>query len=170
VKVAVVGGGVMGSATAWQLQRQGVEVTLYEQFTDATHVNGSSHGGSRIFRFAYEDPYYVRLAQAALGQWRELEEAAGEPLLDITGGVDHGPAAVIDEVSLALTAAGSPACGSTSGSSCTPTAVAAGRAQRSPRCTDSSTTSTTASASRTRASSTPTWWCWPSAPGPGCPT
>ena len=108
MKIAVVGGGVMGAATAWQLQRRGIDVTLHEQFDVPTHRNGSSHGGSRIFRFAYEDPYYVRLAQAALVQWRELEEAAQEPLLDITGGVDHGPAAEIERLHRALTDAGAP--------------------------------------------------------------
>ena len=108
MRVSVVGGGVMGAATAWQLQRRGVDVTLHEQFAEATHRNGSSHGGSRIFRFAYEDPMYVRLAQAALGEWRALEEAAGEPLLDITGGVDHGTTAEIERLSAALTSAGAP--------------------------------------------------------------
>jgi len=98
----------MGAATAWQLQRRGVDVTLHEQCTAPDHVNGSSHGGSRIFRFAYEDPMYVRLAQAALGEWRALEEAAAEPLLDITGGVDHGPAPAIERLSAALTSAGAP--------------------------------------------------------------
>ncbi|HYD10061.1 MAG TPA: FAD-dependent oxidoreductase, partial [Acidimicrobiales bacterium] len=106
MRVAVVGGGVMGAATAWQLQRRGVDVTLHEQFSSPTHVNGSSHGGSRIFRFAYEDAMYVRLAQAALGEWRALEAAAGEPLLDITGGVDHGTRAEIEQLSDALSAAG----------------------------------------------------------------
>jgi sarcosine oxidase len=105
MKVAVVGGGVMGSATAWQLSRRGVDVVLHEQFGPG-HDRGSSHGGSRIFRFAYDDPEYVRMAMAALTQWRELEAVAGEPLLDITGGVDHGPAVEIERLSAVLHAVG----------------------------------------------------------------
>jgi len=95
----------MGSATAWQLHTRGVDVTLHEQFGPG-HVRGSSHGGTRIFRFAYDDPEYVRMAQAALVLWRELEADAGEPLLDITGGVDHGPASEIDRLSASLTSVG----------------------------------------------------------------
>ncbi len=101
MKVAVVGGGVMGAATAWRLRARGVDVTLYEQFGPG-HVRGSSHGGSRIFRFAYDVPEYVAMAKAALEGWRELEAEAGVPLLDITGGVDHGPAEEIERLSASM--------------------------------------------------------------------
>ena len=87
--VVVVGAGAMGSSTAWWLARRGVDVVLLEQFEQG-HVRGSSHGGSRIFRFAYPEPDFVALAQRALPLWRELEDDAGVPLLDTTGGVDHG--------------------------------------------------------------------------------
>src|SRR3954470_538079 len=107
VRVAVVGGGVMGGATAWQLARRGVDVTLHERFGPG-HGRGSSHGGSRIFRFAYDIPEYVDMARAALDGWRELEAAAGEPLLDITGGVDHGPTTEIERLSAGMTASGAP--------------------------------------------------------------
>jgi sarcosine oxidase len=103
--VVVIGAGAMGSATAWWLAREGRSVVLLEQF-EAGHARGSSHGGSRIFRYAYPTPEYVRLAQAALPLWRELEDDAGEPLLDITGAVDHGDAASVREVADAMTACG----------------------------------------------------------------
>jgi sarcosine oxidase len=103
--VVVVGAGAMGSAAAWQLARRGRAVALLEQF-DRGHVRGSSHGGSRIFRLAYDDPQYVHLARAALRGWRELEDDAGEDLLDLTGGVDHGEAADVDRVAAALTGSG----------------------------------------------------------------
>src|SRR3954453_20051425 len=77
VDVIVVGAGAMGSATAWWLARRGVEVVLLEQF-EPGHTRGSSHGGTRIFRLAYYDPFYVRMAQATLPLWRELEDDAGE--------------------------------------------------------------------------------------------
>lgn len=95
----------MGSATAWWLARDGVDVALLEQFEPA-HTRGSSHGGTRIFRLAYDEPAYVRMAQAALPLWRELEDDAGEPLLDTTGAVDHGHADAVDRVAEALSACG----------------------------------------------------------------
>ena len=72
MKVAIVGAGVMGCATAWALRERGAEVTLYEQF-GLDHERGSSHGRTRIFRVAYPDPYWVRLAQDAYGGWQELD-------------------------------------------------------------------------------------------------
>jgi sarcosine oxidase len=103
--VVVVGAGAMGSAAAWHLARRGRSVALLERF-ESGHVRGSSHGGSRIFRLAYDDPQYVHLARAALAGWRELEDDAGEPLLDLTGGVDHGEPVAVERVAAALTGSG----------------------------------------------------------------
>jgi len=72
MKVAVVGAGVMGCATAWALRECGAEVTVHEQF-GLDHDRGSSHGRTRIFRVAYPDPYWVRFAQDAYAGWRELD-------------------------------------------------------------------------------------------------
>src|SRR5882672_7296132 len=107
VDVVVIGAGAMGSSTAWWLARRGVDVVLLEQF-EPGHTRGSSHGGTRIFRFAYYDPIYVRMAQASLPLWRELEDDAGEPLLDTTGAVDHGNANSIDLVATAMSACDAP--------------------------------------------------------------
>lgn len=96
----VVGGGAMGSAAAWQLARRGRSVLLLERF-QAGHAYGASHGGVRIFRYGYSDPTYVRMVQAALPLWRELEAEAGEPLLELTGAVDHGPVGEIEELAAA---------------------------------------------------------------------
>jgi sarcosine oxidase len=99
--VVVIGAGVMGSATARTLGQRGVDTVLLEQF-ELDHSRGSSHGPTRIFRIAYPDPDYVRMARRALRSWRDLEAAAGEELLVTTGGLDTGPlAASVDE---ALTA------------------------------------------------------------------
>jgi sarcosine oxidase len=86
--VIVVGGGVMGCATAYHLAKRGRRVLLLEQFAIG-HERGSSHGHSRIFRLAYDMPDYVRLAQAALPLWRELERESGADLLLQTGGLDY---------------------------------------------------------------------------------
>ena len=103
VDVVVIGGGVMGAATARSLARAGREVTLVEQF-DLGHARGSSHGRSRIFRLSYHDPMYVRMAQEALPLWRQLEEEAREEILRTTGGIDLGPA--IDRHARALRSCG----------------------------------------------------------------
>ena len=105
VDVVVIGAGAMGSATAWWLARRGVDVVLLEQF-EPGHTRGSSHGGARIFRLAYYEPEYVRMAQASLPLWRELEDDAGEPLLDTTGSIDHGDPADVNAVAAALDACG----------------------------------------------------------------
>ena len=77
----------MGLATGWALKRRGVEATVYEQYRIG-HDHGSSHGRSRIFRLAYAEPEYVRLAQDALTLWRELEADSGETLLELHGLVE----------------------------------------------------------------------------------
>jgi sarcosine oxidase len=84
LKAAVVGAGVMGLATGRALQRRGHDVVVYEQFQPG-HDRGSSHGRSRIFRLAYAEQEYVRLAQEALGLWRELEAETGTTLLELNG-------------------------------------------------------------------------------------
>lgn len=85
----VVGGGVMGTATAHELAARGRNTLLLERFTFG-HARGSSGGPTRIFRFTYEHPDYVRMAGPALDAWRELEAVSGEHLLYTTGGIDIG--------------------------------------------------------------------------------
>jgi sarcosine oxidase len=86
-RVAVIGGGVMGLATGWALRRRGHEPVVYEQF-EVGNPRGSSHGRSRIFRLAYAEDHYVRLAQEALGLWRELEAESGTTILELPGLVE----------------------------------------------------------------------------------
>src|SRR3954465_15270792 len=89
--VIVLGIGGMGSATLFHLATRGVRVLGLERF-DLVHEYGSSHGLTRIIRLAYwEHPTYVALLRRAYELWRELERAAGEQLLYITGSVDAGP-------------------------------------------------------------------------------
>ncbi|WP_436533316.1 FAD-dependent oxidoreductase [Actinoplanes sp. HUAS TT8] len=95
---AVVGAGLAGAATAWRLVQHGADVTILERAAPA-NPQGSSHGSARIFRYAYPDPFYVRMVGAAREQWTELEEAAGVSLLRPTGALDFG--AVRDPAGLA---------------------------------------------------------------------
>jgi monomeric sarcosine oxidase len=82
--VAVVGAGIMGSATAYALARDGHDVVLYEQF-EVGHTRGSSHGRSRIVRLAYPEIEFVELAVESFAGWRELEREAGLELLELNG-------------------------------------------------------------------------------------
>jgi sarcosine oxidase len=82
--VAVVGAGIMGSATAHALARDGRDVVLYEQF-HVGHTHGSSHGRSRIVRLAYPEVEFVDLAKESFAGWRELELEANVELLELNG-------------------------------------------------------------------------------------
>jgi len=90
VDVVVVGAGALGSATAWQLARRGVDVVLLEQFAFGHH-NGASHDTSRILRRSYHTPAYVALAGEAYADWALLERDSGERLVTTTGGLDLFP-------------------------------------------------------------------------------
>ena len=88
-KYVVVGAGLAGAATAWQLARRGHEVTILERSHPANDA-GSSHGSARIFRYAYPDEFYAGLVQRAKIGWDELARLGGAPLITPTGSVDYG--------------------------------------------------------------------------------
>ncbi|MGA6174268.1 FAD-dependent oxidoreductase [Streptomyces sp. NPDC012600] len=105
LRVLVVGGGLMGAAAAWRLSARGHRVTVLERFGPG-HDRGSSYGTSRIFRLAYAEPSYTELALRALPLWRRLEEESGQPVLTLTGAVDHGSPRALDRLAEVLGAAG----------------------------------------------------------------
>jgi sarcosine oxidase len=105
VDVVVIGAGAMGSAAAWSLARRDREVALLEQFGPG-HTRGSSHAEVRVFRQAYADPYYVRLARRALTDWEDLEADCGDTLIDLLGAYDHGPAAALAPITAGMRAGG----------------------------------------------------------------
>jgi glycine/D-amino acid oxidase-like deaminating enzyme len=92
VDVLVVGAGVMGAAAAWRLAAAGRRPVLLEQLTIG-HPFGSSHGGSRIFRYAHPEHDLVGWMPATLALWQALEQEAATPLLTLTGGLFAGPPA-----------------------------------------------------------------------------
>lgn len=104
----VIGAGIIGASAALHLAAHGPTL-LIERF-EFLHERGSSHGGSRIFRHAYEDEGQVRLARAADEAWRQIEERTGERLLVRTGGLDilKVGSPIATDIASALTAAGSP--------------------------------------------------------------
>jgi sarcosine oxidase len=85
MKVAVVGCGAMGAATAWRLAARGADVVCFDRFSPP-HDRGSSHGESRITRTAYfEGAFYVPLLQETFPMWRALEAATRAQLLTLNG-------------------------------------------------------------------------------------
>ncbi|MDC3727527.1 aminotransferase [Rhodococcus rhodochrous] len=84
--VVVVGAGIHGNSTAWQLARRGVRVIQLEQFSEG-HVEGSSHGRARMIRRAYPNPIWYPLVDRAYRAWAELEEEVARPLITTTGGL-----------------------------------------------------------------------------------
>lgn len=85
----VVGAGLSGAATAWQLAARGHDVALLERTTPANDA-GSSHGSARIFRYAYPDEFYTSLVQEAKNGWDELARLSGKQLITPHGAVDYG--------------------------------------------------------------------------------
>lgn len=86
----IVGGGAMGSATAFHLAQRGNRVLLLEQF-DFIHDNGAHGGQSRIIRKAYfEHPDYVPLLLAAYQNWAKLESLTKEKVYHETGIIYFG--------------------------------------------------------------------------------
>ena len=105
--VAVVGLGAMGSSAAWHLAGRGRRVVGLEQYEQG-HDRGGSHGRSRIFRLAYDQDDYVRLAVASLPQWRALEDEAGAQILECYGAIDYGNDVVLSGIAAAMARNGMP--------------------------------------------------------------
>ncbi len=75
--VAVVGAGVFGAWTAYQLKRAGAEVVLVDAYGSG-NSRASSGGESRMIRMGYgPDQIYTRMAQRSLALWQELFDHIG---------------------------------------------------------------------------------------------
>jgi sarcosine oxidase len=84
--VVVIGGGVVGAATARALARRGASIAMLEQGSLAT-ARGSSRGTARIIAPApYPDAEYLEMALRGLDGWRELDPS----LLTMTGALYSG--------------------------------------------------------------------------------
>ena len=105
VDYLVIGGGVVGLSTAWNLARRGQHVLLLERF-EAGHTRGASHGATRNMNNAYEESHYLDLYDEAFEAWQGLEERSGERLLTLCGLVSHGNPEAITRAHDALQARG----------------------------------------------------------------
>ena len=83
--VLIVGAGAFGASLAWWLSREGVDVTLVDQFAPGDR-RATSGGETRLIRCSHgPDADYARMARRARELWRVLEQESGEDLL-----VEHG--------------------------------------------------------------------------------
>jgi selenocysteine lyase/cysteine desulfurase/glycine/D-amino acid oxidase-like deaminating enzyme len=88
--VIVVGAGVHGRATAWQLAQRGLRVIQLDSGRDG-HDRGSSHGRTRMIRRAYPSPVWDGFVDLAYAGWADLEAAAGQSVVTTTGGLYARP-------------------------------------------------------------------------------
>jgi sarcosine oxidase len=102
VRIGVVGAGITGLATAFELLRRGHEVRCYEA---ATPMAARSVGDTRIFRLAHQRPELVEWAVRARAGWTAWSAAAGSPLVGSEGTVVGGD---VDLWAAAMAAAGAP--------------------------------------------------------------
>lgn len=99
----VVGAGVFGAWTAWNLQRRGNRVLLLDAW-GAAHNRASSGGETRLIRTEYAgNELYTRWAWASLAEWQALSRRHETPIFHPTGALYIYPedGAKIDE-SIAL--------------------------------------------------------------------
>jgi sarcosine oxidase len=90
VDVLVIGGGIVGAASALEAAAEGARVALLERNSLST-ARGSSKGTARIHvTAAYPDEDYLEMGMRAVRRWREIEAQAGEQLLWPTGVLSAG--------------------------------------------------------------------------------
>lgn len=85
----VVGAGIMGSCTAYQIAKRGKSVLLLEQY-DFLHHRGSSHGESRTIRETYPEEYYTAMMEEAFSLWEEAQQETGYRVHIKTKQLDFG--------------------------------------------------------------------------------
>ncbi|GBQ90417.1 glycine/D-amino acid oxidase [Acetobacter nitrogenifigens DSM 23921 = NBRC 105050] len=74
--VVVIGCGVSGAATAWELARSGLSVTIVDRYGPAAMASGWTLAGVRQ---SGRDPAEIPLAIAAVKLWENLAEALDAP-------------------------------------------------------------------------------------------
>lgn len=83
--IAVIGAGVFGVWTAYQLQRAGLRVALLDSYSPGNN-RSSSGDETRIIRMSYGvDELYTRWSWRALQLWKEFEAEVGQQVFQPTG-------------------------------------------------------------------------------------
>lgn len=80
--VVVVGSGIVGAATAFELAQRGIDVTVCEK----SHVGAGSTGAGGGIRSQFSTPVNVALSRASMDVWETFEEEFGTEIRErITG-------------------------------------------------------------------------------------
>src|SRR3546814_18636141 len=81
----VVGAGVFGAWTAWNLQRRGHNTLLLDAW-GAAHNRASSGGETRLIRTEYAgNAFYTRWAWESLAEWQALSRRHESPIFPQPG-------------------------------------------------------------------------------------
>ncbi len=87
-RYAVIGGGGIGSATAyWLSKTAGADVLCLEQW-ELGHGRGASEDHSRIIRLGYHAARYTALTRPSYEAWEVAERESGVQLVHRTGMVN----------------------------------------------------------------------------------
>ena len=91
--LCVIGGGLLGTSTAYFAARSGLKVALLEERDLATGASGAAFGGVSVGIYGYSEatvpPSYVALSKASLALYHQLQDELGPPLdLDAPGSID----------------------------------------------------------------------------------
>lgn len=79
--VVIVGGGVMGAASAYWLSKKSIPTVILDQY-EVPSIWGASNDHLRVFRLTYgKDSFYTDLAARAMPLWLALNAEAGDKLL-----------------------------------------------------------------------------------------
>ncbi len=88
--VAIIGGGIIGQITAWQLQEAGCKVVVLEKSKPRNRDSGSN-GLTRSIRCDYLDSFYMRMAVWAQQEWRRIEKISGRKIYEQCGLINLVP-------------------------------------------------------------------------------
>lgn len=91
--VCVVGGGLIGTATAYYSAKAGLKVVLVEERELASGTSGVAFGGVSLAIYSYASARvpstYVELSKASLSLYQRAQQEIGPPLdLDAPGSID----------------------------------------------------------------------------------
>ncbi|SEI44542.1 sarcosine oxidase [Dyadobacter koreensis] len=92
-EVIVIGGGAIGLASAYHLEKRGCKTLVLEQYNFKNQL-GSSAGVSRQYRIPYPEDYMVKMAMDAQPFWDELQSRTSRKLLDKVGTLWFGDPSV----------------------------------------------------------------------------